>query len=180
MIINLNWKGLVYQNIDFSDKYEVSEYGDIRNIQTDTILKQSTNHGGYKFVCISLNAEKGLGNRKTIIIHKAVAYNFVDNPFNYNSVDHIDCNKSNNHYSNLEWVSLEENTHRAYLNGLFKAPPIESNVFRKLTDEQVKEIKSLYNDPRNNYTHKELGEMFNVSRSTITQILNNRLHKYVT
>ena len=44
-------------------------------------------------------------------IHRLVAKNFVSNPYNNKSVDHIDCNKKNNCFKNLRWVSHSENMH---------------------------------------------------------------------
>ena len=45
-------------------------------------------------------------------VHRLVAEAFIPNPNNLSDVDHIDCNKSNNHVSNLRWVSREENMAR--------------------------------------------------------------------
>ena len=152
-----------------SDKYEISEFGDVKNIQTGNILKPSINRGGYKFVCISLHLADGNGQRKTIIIHKAVAYTFLNNPNGYICVDHLDCNKLNNHYSNLEWVTMKENNSRAYKNGLFTQPPLESNIIRKLSDEQVYKIRELIEQGNKCV---EIAKMFNVDRHTIYNIKN--------
>ena len=50
-------------------------------------------------------------------VHKLVAIKFCHNPFGIYegreiTVDHIDGNKTNNHYTNLEWVTAKENQHR--------------------------------------------------------------------
>lgn len=52
------------------------------------------------------------------MVHEVLADQFIPNPNNYNSIDHIDCNKLNNDLSNLEWCDIEENKKRAYDNGL--------------------------------------------------------------
>ena len=40
------------------------------------------------------------------------------NPKEYDIVNHIDGNKMNNHYTNLEWCNISMNTQHAYDNGL--------------------------------------------------------------
>ena len=49
-------------------------------------------------------------------------------------VDHIDSNKQNNHYTNLEWVTIRENTLRAERLGLRKIQG-EYNGNSKYTEE---------------------------------------------
>lgn len=40
-----------------------------------------------------------------LLVHRAVAEAFVENPNNYRFVRHIDGNLENNHADNLEWVA---------------------------------------------------------------------------
>jgi hypothetical protein len=47
--------------------------------------------------------------RKRIYIHRLVATHFIDNPFGYNEIDHIDGNPVNNHFLNLRWTTHKEN-----------------------------------------------------------------------
>ena len=77
------------------------------------ILKPTIHNNGYKAVGLYNN-----GKTKQICVHRLVAKYFVDNPNNYSQVDHIDGNKLNNQYNNLEWVTLEENVSRAHKNML--------------------------------------------------------------
>ena len=87
-------------------QYLVSEDGQIKNIVTGKILRQVTNKQGYKIVCLSKD-----GQHKTFKVHRLVAQAFLPNDENKPCVDHIDGDKTNNHYKNLRWASYYENNH---------------------------------------------------------------------
>ncbi len=69
-------------------------------------LPQKPNSQGYMYVTI---------NKKRVRVHRLVAKAFVPNPYNKPDVNHIDGNKQNNHYTNLEWVTKKENQRHAVL-----------------------------------------------------------------
>jgi len=73
-------------------------------------LKPQTNHKGYLNVIL----EQGSFNAKCMLIHRAVALAYIPNSNNYDTINHIDENKTNNHVSNLEWMSNADNV--AYSN----------------------------------------------------------------
>ena len=52
------------------------------------------------------------------LLHRIIAECFCEKRNTANEVNHIDGIKTNNHYSNLEWVTREENLKHAYENGL--------------------------------------------------------------
>lgn len=100
------------------DCYLITEDGRVYSLLTDKFLrpKLSTRHGYYE---VALQADKDYtGKRVYARIHRLVAYQFVPNPHNYPVVDHLDAKKTNNHYTNLEWVTVLENTRRATTMGL--------------------------------------------------------------
>lgn len=48
------------------------------------------------------------------LVHRLVALAFIPNPDNLSDVDHIDHNTTNNHVSNLRWLSHKDNLHHSY------------------------------------------------------------------
>ena len=97
----------------YDELYEVSEYGDVKNLKNDKILKVRITPEGY--VHYSLHGK----NKK---IHRIVAKLFVPNKMNLPCCNHIDGNKLNNHYSNIEWCTQGHNLKESYRLGLTKGP----------------------------------------------------------
>ena len=64
---------------------------------------QEIKHG---YLRVGLSDSK---DRKWFLIHRLVALHYIDNPNNKQYVDHIDRNTQNNHFSNLRWVTAQEN-----------------------------------------------------------------------
>lgn len=84
--------------------YEVSNIGHVRNMKTGHILKPINNGNGY--LTVSLCKE---GKPQKLFIHRLVATAFVENPNNYNIVNHLDESRNNNSAENLEWTTNERN-----------------------------------------------------------------------
>lgn len=110
----MQWKQ-VSELEEFSGyKYNVSENGKVQNSETGKILAQHKNNGYFN---VNLN-KSGVG--KWIATSRLVAKLYVNNPNPEKNiiVNHIDGNKLNNHYSNLEWTTQKENVAHANENGL--------------------------------------------------------------
>ncbi len=54
------------------------------------------------------------------VLHRLVAYMWLDNPENFGTVNHIDGDKGNNCVENLEWCDLSENIRKGFETGLFE------------------------------------------------------------
>ena len=87
-----------------NDLYSVSDEGQVRNDKTQRILIPSVNSCGYLFIQLSRNGKQRIG-----LIHRLVCKAFIENKENKTQVDHIDGDKTNNHVSNLRWVTASEN-----------------------------------------------------------------------
>lgn len=91
----------------YSD-YAVSNYGNVKSIRYNRILKPTINNKlGYYYVTLCSN-----GKRKIFTIHQLVAMVFLDHIPNGHKivVDHIDNDPLNNRLDNLQLISNRENT----------------------------------------------------------------------
>jgi hypothetical protein len=75
---------------------------------------------GYKLIQKTID-----GKRRSLMVHRLVAMAFLGIPENFNELDvnHKDANKSNNHFSNLEWCTHKENMEHGKKMKLFKPGP---------------------------------------------------------
>lgn len=141
MFKNERWKDIP----GFEGLYQISDYGRVKAL-TRTLPHKT--HGTWtikeKILKPSLNGQKSRGyffvilfdkNKKThnVRIHRLVAEAFVKNvdKHKYTVVDHIDGNKTNNYFKNLDWVTPLENTHRAMDLGLMNSHTIDRKYCMK-------------------------------------------------
>ena len=68
-------------------------------------LKPQKDRKGYLKIVLECNTS----NAKNMSIHRAVALAYIPNPNNHDTINHIDEIKTNNHVSNLEWMSNADN-----------------------------------------------------------------------
>lgn len=97
--------------------YQISNIGRVRN-KNGLILRQRASKDGYVRILL-YNKQK----YKAKYVHILVAKAFILNPDNKPEVNHIDANKSNNSFDNLEWVTRQENHFHAVENGLKPVNP---------------------------------------------------------
>ncbi|CQJ12940.1 NUMOD4 motif-containing HNH endonuclease [Yersinia enterocolitica] len=100
----------------YEEFYAVSSSGLIRRIGKSNCLTQHADSDGYLYVTLCV---KGKPTKK--FVHRLVAYAFVFGAGESLQVNHIDGVKSNNAYSNLEWVTAKENIRHAFSTGLNRA-----------------------------------------------------------
>lgn len=107
----------------FEDRYQVSNLGNVRSIQTnhgkyqEKLLKQNrTSTSDYAYVKLTVKDKTTQHS-----VHRLVAKAFIPNPENKPTVNHIDGNKLNNNACNLEWNTYSENLKHAHSTGLKKA-----------------------------------------------------------
>ena len=67
--------------------------------------KQTKNRLGYMRISLTVAKRK----QKMFSVHRLVAEAFIPNPKGFQQVNHIDEDKTNNHITNLEWVTASQN-----------------------------------------------------------------------
>ena len=98
-------------------RYSVSDTGivfrDGKELKSHPRGVTTKNGGRYLAVNISIYDDNGkFAKQIKYYVHRLVAEAFIENPNNVSDVDHIDCNKENNHVDNLRWVTRGENMSR--------------------------------------------------------------------
>ena len=104
-----------YCNIEGFDKYAVSRQGYVKSLISERILKSQLTGKGRDYHKVSLRSN---GKTHQLSVHRLVAETFIPNPENKPTVNHIDGDKSNNHYINLEWATYKEQEEHAKKIGL--------------------------------------------------------------
>ena len=92
-------------SIEGLSKYLIYENGDVYSKYRKRNMKTQFQKDGYKIITIINDDNKKI----TMRVHRLVALAYISNPENKPQVDHIDQNKTNNHISNLRWVTHSEN-----------------------------------------------------------------------
>lgn len=157
---NEEWKHIDF----FEGEFYVSNRGRVINKKTGNILKGDISGSGYQRVQLFYH-----GKTKKFLRHRLVAMYFIpnDDPENKTIVNHIDGNKHNNDYTNLEWVTPSENTLHALNIGLMK--PITKPFIVTKNNSPVGRI---YN------TQYVLADEINISQSNISNWLHNKSTSY--
>lgn len=140
------------------NNYLVSEYGDVKNSK-GLMMKPDITYKGYKKITLS---------GKKWYIHRLVAMLWINNPQNKPQVNHIDMNKVNNHYSNLEWVTNTENTLHAY----------SINKSKKLTTPE--QYSYIIECTKKGMKPKDIVKLTGLNRNTIVAIRQGYNNKRFT
>jgi hypothetical protein len=112
---------------DYIGLYEISNIGRVKSLKrikngkgnskievNERILSPYIKEKKYIIIHLCKN-----GKVKAFTIHRLVAIHFVNNPENKSIINHKDCNKHNNSWDNLEWVTSSENIKHAWDNGIY-------------------------------------------------------------
>lgn len=173
--------------------YLVYENGDVYSKYRNKMLRKSIVQGYVQYTLYEN------GKIKRYKAHRLVAMLFLQKPENVNwdIINHIDGNKLNNHYSNLEWCDYLHNNKHARDSGLNNIS--KSNHERWLNDDfrertarniSAGALKSGSNSGHNNgrfrymiidefgneHTRQELCKELNLSQSYVDALIHKASH----
>lgn len=117
-------------------------------------------------------------NGERWLLHRLVAYLWIDNPNQYDTVDHINCNKNDNSAENLEWVTREENIKRECNNCLMRNNNIfadylnwkQSSKIDLLKKDQIKRLKKA------GMKQSDISSLMDVSQSQVSVVLRDDIN----
>ena len=166
------WK---IHKIDFqSSGLLVSNFGNIKMANFKD-RKEGDNGNGYKLASV---AKLGTKWCKKFYIHRLVAEHFLPQAESGKiQVNHIDGNKQNNHYTNLEWVCPKENIQHMHKEGLNKNRKELKNIF-KASDKSV--ANAYLSVKIGMYGVREAADKYGMPRTTLSSIMNKRSRRSVT
>lgn len=153
--------------------YEIEEDGRVwSNYKHDYMIPSKDKNGYFKIKLSGGDRE----HQKYFRIATLVAINYIGKPpenLKDPTINHIDGNIQNNHYTNLEWVergynsSIRKNTGQGSL-----------NHEAKLNEQQVKEICELLINT--NLSYQSICDRYNIKKTTISNIKNQKTWKNIT
>ncbi len=184
---NEKWVPIVFEGIENPPRYDVSNYGRLRSFQSTTRLKKAEDSSssstiikgsviqGYR----SLNIRSD-GKTLNRYVHKLVAEYFLENAQpDQTFVIHLDHDKLNNFYQNLQWVTKEEMIeHNRNNPNLKNRPVIRQTSNYKLTESKVKIIKKLLKNDKNRL--KMIAKQFGITHTQLNRIRSGENWKHVT
>ena len=141
--------------------YYVDEEGNIYSDKTGILKPLKPYFDTKKRYLICALRKDGKCYRKSV--HRLVAEAFIDNPNNYDVVNHIDNDTTNNNVNNLEWCTQKHNIQHMYKNT--DSTPVRNFKKAKLYKDGVliKECKSVAEASR------EAVRLFNIPFSMINK-----------
>lgn len=175
--IEKKWDDEEFKKWDVNPMYFISNYGRVYSLYTNQFLKKHLGPKGYHLLVLKRSDSEGAKLHKC---HRVVAKLFIGPPTEKRyDINHIDADKLNNHPSNLEWVTHQENMAHAKKLGIFKRTTTRGENCGpfKLTKEEVVQIRNLYKETKNPYS--TIAKEYSISEHTVRRIIRNMNWKHV-
>ena len=137
------WRPVIAKAPTVKCDYFFSNYGRVKSFtkatETERLLKCSNSKKiGYKV--LNLRLEGGL--RQGFYVHHLVAKAFVEQPSEeHKFVIHLDNNRYNNYWENLQWMTRQQMVDRQVEQGVYKNENRKRGKQVKMTETKVKLLK---------------------------------------
>ena len=171
-----------WKKIYWAQDYEVSNLGNVRSWKVNPPNKKnrvvdkpkvlSVKIGSSGYPCVAIRSDDG--KKKMPNVHVLVAEAFLGPRPSGMIVCHKNDDKGDARLENLEYGTYTHNKQQALKNGI--TPVGEKNPKSKLKNSEVEKIKIMLEE--GNLTHKQIGDIFGVSRFTISSIKYGKLRKH--
>jgi hypothetical protein len=171
------WRTAIYDGIVY-EGYEVSNLGRVKSLNYNRtgrakMMKPVEEKNGYLRVKLSKN-----GEYKTCLVHRLVAFTFLENPEKKPEVNHIDEDKTNNFVflnedgsvdkekSNLEWIWHKDNLNHGTRNKRVAKARSKKVLQLTLDGELIREWESTQECGRNGFIHGHVAACCRGERKT--------------
>lgn len=167
------WKDIA----GYEGLYQVSNRGRVKSLprngtsKSEKLLNLHKDSKGSYNVSLSKN-----GKRKIAYVHRLVAEAFLPNPDNLPQVFHIDGNPANNDVNNLYWCTQEFIREQLYWTGKLKNYKGTASKNSKLSNDDIIMIRAIYKKGDKALGVTSLAKQYQVSKSTISYIVNNKTY----
>lgn len=167
------WKEVVIPEKQTNTDYFISNFGRVksrdRTTQQERLVKGSINPNGSHRITIRLDSNRA---RKYVLVHRFVADHFVPQPSEKHTyVVHLDFNKSNNHYKNLQWMTQAQLNEHAKNSPLYQQAQDKRRQHYKLTENKVRVIKKMLQSEKRTRL-RVIAKRFGISHTQLNRIRN--------
>ena len=166
------WKRISYKKYAFN--YEINKKGKIRSVKKKKLITLHMKNSGYLFANLYNKFTK---KKEAIYVHRLVAYEFIKNPLILPQVNHINCIKTDNRVTNLQWYTRSTNMRHAFDNGLVNIKKGEDHCNNKYSEDDIKRVCFML---ERKVKPKDISFLTGVSVYTIKSIKNKYNWKHIS
>lgn len=138
-----------------------------------TVLKWSIGTSGYP----TTHIYDDRGTRQTVMVHRLVAMYFLAYVKDREFVNHKDGDKTNNHYTNLEWVTRSENILHAMDTGLILKRGEDCN-FAVLSEQQALEIIAIRQVLGYSFSNEYIANVYGIHKKYVSDVASLTVNRW--
>jgi len=152
--------------ISVNTNYAVTECGKVYSHLSGRFLKLAEHNHGYRATTLY-----GCDTPTQHLVHRLVATAYIPNPDNLPTVNHKDGDKTNNHVTNLEWMSYKDNNQHAIDTGLSR------KRINKHTDTMAHTVCTMLMD---GWKQIDITKSLGLDKADVKQIRYSEFYEHVT